>query len=241
MCLYNTNACIFPTKHCCGTPGRLHIGMKPVWHEVLRRFTLTESPIGSSKLRLQKSHPQSHGRDVAHGGEKKALQQAIAVRDNQDQGCSPSAVWFLCVLRTQLSRSWDVWGEERRIKSSLLGLCDSTMPSVSACYPLTFMLQTTLFTLLLHQRVWGSFARDLFRHLSRVLCCKITSYLEMCMKKKGPGKKQHWKWSSSFTNVMFEREAVLTGANVPLSSKTKFFSFLYKYWNDLMKIYNTVP
>lgn len=112
----------------------------------------------------------------------KAQQQAIVARDNQDQG--PSAVWFLCILHIQLSGRSYVWGVERRIKTSLLGLCDSAVPSFSACYPLTLTLQTTLFTLLLHQCVWGSFAMDLFRHLSQALCCKITSYLEICMKKK---------------------------------------------------------
>lgn len=45
----------------------------------LRRFTSTQSPIGSDwKLRLQKSRPQSHGRDVAHRGEEKRCNRQLA-------------------------------------------------------------------------------------------------------------------------------------------------------------------
>lgn len=56
---------------------------------------------------------------------------------------------------------------------------------------------------LLRQSVWGSFATDLFRHLSRALCCKITSYLEMSMKKGAPLQKAIQKMHASFwTNLV---------------------------------------
>lgn len=68
------------------------------------RCTPTQSPTGSDwKWSRVESNPQSGGGDAVHGGEK-ALQEAIAMRDNQGQGCSLSAVWFLCIQHIQLSR-----------------------------------------------------------------------------------------------------------------------------------------
>lgn len=120
--------------------------------------------------------------------------------------------------------------EDRRQKIPLLGSLWFACASLLSRYSLPSTLQTTLFTLLLRQCIWGSFARDLFQHLSRALCCKITSYLEKWLK-KGPRKKLYGKRTSSLATLLSQMEAVPTAANMLLSSDLI----------NLIKNYTTIP
>lgn len=151
---------------------------------LLKCIISTQSPNGSGwTLRLQKSHPQSCGR---HCGTRRQESPATDNCRAKQSGPRLQPVGRAVSVHPAPPIIWKIVCVRRAEKG--LGLCDSTVPSFSdsACYLLTLTLQTTLFTLLLHQRIWGSFASDLSWHLSQALCCKIASYMEICMKKKNP-------------------------------------------------------
>lgn len=99
-----------------------------------------------------------------HKGEKSLQQQAIAMSDNQGQGCSTSGKWLQCIQHIQLSGRYTFRKTYRHLAPHKPSVPERLNLLLTNCnIALHYLLR---FCIIISENMDERFTQDLFKHLS---------------------------------------------------------------------------